>query len=322
MKWPMKTQTNQRTWKINRPGLSAARMARALAAAVVGLTPLIGLHAQINGTISGSTASGVFGDDTVTSTTIGMSYFTYCPWIVTGIAGQNFGGYNFVFAGQGVASSIPNIASSDFTISKYAPWVGNNNSTANGNGIVAPDGTNYNRNVSNQEDGGANIIVTYTPTAATDPTNINFVQAYTLSGNGNGGPYSSTRIDTTVNNPFYNAAGVSGVGMNMLAGTTPFQTSSSRPGWLLDIPYTPEWGYGTNLADDTITNESDYFQTFISSQVSIGGTNYNVLYGGVQWGYTFSTIDAVPEPATLALAAAAFAGLACWARRQRTRTTD
>src|SRR5208282_6904690 len=139
--------------------------------------------------------------------------------------------------------------------------------------------------------------------------NINFVQAYTLSGNGNGGPFSSTRIDTTVNNPFYNAVGLSGVGTNMLAGTIPFRTSSSQSGWLLDIPYTPEWGYGTNLADDTITSESDYFQTFISSQVSIGGTNYNVLYGGVQWGYNFSTMD-VPEPATLALAAAGFAGLA------------
>src|SRR5208337_536937 len=188
----MKTQTNLKSWRINRSCLNAA-LAPVLAAAVVGLTPSIGLRAQINGTITGSTASGVFGDDTVTSTTINMSYFTYCPWIVTGIAGQNFGAYNFVFAGQGVASSIPNISSSDFTISQYSPWVGNNNGMANGNGVIAPNGTNYNRNVSNQEDGGADIIVSYKPTAATDPTNINFVQAYTLSGNGNGGPFSSTR---------------------------------------------------------------------------------------------------------------------------------
>jgi len=234
------------------------------------------------------------------------------------VSNDNFTANNFVFAGQGVASSIPNIASSDFTVSGYAPWVGNNNAALGG--IVGPDGFNYNRSVTNLEAGGANITISYKPTAATDPTNINFLQVYVLSYSGNGGAFSFTSVDNGgVGGPFYNQNGAGGVGTNA-SNTIPLQTSNSRPGWLLDIPWINEFGYDrNNLVDDTITNATDYFQTFISSQQNIGGTNYNVLYGGIQWGFTFNTLDVVPEPTSLALAGGFGVGALCWRRYLRRR---
>jgi len=63
-------------------------------------------------------------------------------------------------------------------------------------------------------------------------------------------------------------------------------------------------------------NATDYFQTFISSQQNIGGTNYNVLYGGIQWGFSFHTMDIVPEPGSLALVTV-FVGTAVLWRRLR-----
>src|SRR5204863_6222657 len=110
----------------------------------------------------------------------------------TAVSNDNFTANNFVFAGQGAASSIPNIASSDFTVSSYAPWVGNSNNGSNN--IVGMDGQNYNRGVNNQEAGGANIMISYKPTAASDPTNINFLQVYVLSFSGNGGAFSFTSV--------------------------------------------------------------------------------------------------------------------------------
>src|SRR5438128_9414681 len=114
-----------------------------IAAASVGLTPMAGLHAQINGTTSGTSVTMNIGDDTITTATIGIDYFTYCPWVPTAVSNDNFTANNFVFAGQGVASSIPNIASSDFTVSSYAPWVGNSNNGSNN--IVGMDSQIYNR---------------------------------------------------------------------------------------------------------------------------------------------------------------------------------
>jgi hypothetical protein len=57
--------------------------------------------------------------------------------------------------------------------------------------------------------------------------------------------------------------------------------------------------------------------------VNIGGTDYNVLYGGIQWGYTFTTVDhpaAVPEPTSIfLLSQASLAGLFTYTWRRRRR---
>src|SRR5579864_8372435 len=58
----------------------------------------------IKGTTTGKTVTGVGPDDLDTTTTINVSYQTFCPWIVAGATA--YPAFNFVFAGQGVASGI------------------------------------------------------------------------------------------------------------------------------------------------------------------------------------------------------------------------
>jgi len=101
-------------------------------------------------------------------------------------------------------------------------------------------------------------------------------------------------------------------------GTSPLMTSGTLPGWLGDQPYDNEFGTSKPGADDTITNTTVTFQTFVEAQMSIGGTNYNVLFGGIQWGYSFNTMDLVPEPTTLALGAG-FLGATLLLRLRRNR---
>lgn len=268
----------------------------------IGFNPLVAWSAPINGTTTGSTVSvtGTYdatGPETVTVSTIGIEYFTTCYFITDGIAAGGFGAYNFVFAGQGVASGIANIDPSDFTISQYSPWVVTNNNTTNN--VTGPDGANYNRNLTNQDVGGANIVISYKPQNASDPTNVNFVQAYIENTNNAG--YTSGVIDNGgAGGPYYNENGVSGTGTTNKTGTIPLVTNSTTPAWLVDIPYSQEIGNAPPYADDTIDSETVVFQTFISSPKVISGTTYNVLYGGVQWGYTYTTVD-IPEPSTLVL---------------------
>src|SRR5689334_14901307 len=106
----MKLQHNRPSSCTNLLNSGTTRLALATAT-LLGLTSLTSLHAQINGTIGGSSVTRIIGDDSITTTTIGIDYFTFCPWIPTAVSNDNFTANNFVFAGQGVASSIPNIAS-------------------------------------------------------------------------------------------------------------------------------------------------------------------------------------------------------------------
>jgi hypothetical protein len=282
-----------------------ARAALAAAASVCGLATFAVLDvsaAPVNGTILGTGVQDTIGDDKISVSTIDVSYFTSCYFITNGISAGGFGAYSFVYAGQGAAAAVPNIDPGDFTVSQYKPWVGTNN--AGTNNVTDPAGRNQNRDVANQEDGGCDIVISYKPSAATDPTTINFIQAFIISTNG--GVATSGTIDNGgVGGPFYNERGVSGTGAN---GNPPIgdparlnmAVTNAKAGWIVDIPLTPEFGYA-NQGDDTITSETDTFQTFISGQKVIGGTTYNVLYGGIQWGYSFTTED-VPEPGTATMA--------------------
>ncbi len=94
--------------------------------------------------------------------------------------------------------------------------------------------------------------------------------------------------------------------------------------WMLDIPYTCESG-GASAADcsggvdDAWTSESVMFQAFIpgANPVRIDGTDYIILYGGKQWGYTYSSVD-TPEPA-FGLAAGCFAIVLARVRRRQNK---
>jgi hypothetical protein len=267
----------------------------------IGIAPFTMWGALIGGTTAGKTVVGGGPDDVDTSTTINVTYQSYCPWIVAGAAA--FPAFNFVFAGQGVASNIPNIDPGDFSIGQYNPWVVNNNGTTNN--ITGPDGGNYNRGVTNQDAGGANIVISYTPLNAGDPTNVNFVQAFVQNTNGAG--FTSGTIDRGSSpTPYYNGTGISGTGTTERVGTIPLTTNSTTAAWLVDIPYRCENGNDTagdctGGADDTLLSQVQYFQSFIEQDKVISGTNYQVLYGGVQWGYSLTMVEA-PEPSSMLLA--------------------
>lgn len=59
-----------------------------------------------------------------------------------------------------------------------------------------------------------------------------------------------------------------------------------------------------------------YFQTFIESNTMINGQPVQVLYGGVQWGYEFSTTE-TPIPAALPLFATGALALLGWRRKRK-----
>jgi hypothetical protein len=273
----------------------------------------------VQGTTAGKTATGTGPDDFDTAATINVTYQLFCPWIVAGAAA--FPTYNFVFAGQGVASNLKNIDPGDFTISQYNPWVVNSNGTTNN--MTRPDGGSYNRGVTNQDAGGNNIVISYTPVNAGDPTKVNFVQAYIESDNG--GAFSAGTIDASAASPYYNNRGISGTGTTLRTGTIPLLPNSTTAAWMLDVPYDCENGQAgvsnadcTGGTDDTLTSQTLYFQSFIEQDQVINSTTYQVLYGGVQWGYSLNMVD-TPEPSSMLLAGAALAAGLCSYRRPRLR---
>jgi hypothetical protein len=284
---------------------------------VIAVAPFAMQGSMIQGTTAGKTVTGVGIDDTDTATTMNITYQTFCPWIMAGAA--RFPTYNFVFAGQGVASNIPNIDPGDFTIDQYSPWVVSNNATTNN--ITPPDDSNVNRGVTDQDAGGANIVISYTPLNAGDPTKVNFVQAFIQNTNGAG--FNNGTMDSGRANPYYNGDAVSGTGTTRRRRVVPLSTDSTTAAWMVDIPYRCENGLLPASAhciggkDDTLTSQVQKFQTFIESDKVIDGRTYNVLYGGVQWGYSFTNVD-IPEPASIAMAGAAFALLGLLRFRRRT----
>ena len=287
-------------------------------ALAIGIAPLTMWGAMIQGTTAGKTVSGVGEDDIDTATTINVTYQTFCPWIVDGTG--RFPSYNFVFAGQGVASNIPNIDPGDFTIGQYNPWVVNNNLDANN--VETPDTSSpanrdVNRNIAGQDAGGANILISYTPLNAGDPTNVNFVQAFIQNTNGAG--FTKGVIDSGRTSPYYNVGSPSGTGTTRRRNTSPLVTNSTTAAWMVDIPYRCEVGALARCIggkDDTLLSQVQYFQTFVEMDKVINGTKYNVLYGGVQWGYSYTAVE-TPEPSSMLLLGSALAAAALLSYRRR-----
>ena len=270
----------------------------------------------IQGTTAGTTVTGVGPDDIDTATTTSVTYQRFCPWIVAGA--KAYPTFNFVFAGMGVASNINPIDPSDFKISQYSPWVVNSNDDKNN--MDVPDGSHYNRGVTGQDAGGADILISYTPKAG-DPGKVNFVQAFIESDNG--GAFSAGTIDATRPSPYYNFRGLAGRGAKIRTGTGPLRPNALAPAWELDVPYDCENGQAgvsnadcTGGRDDTLTSQTLFFQTFIEEDRMINGRKYQVLFGGVQWGYSVSMVD-TPEPSSILLAGFAFAVAGLWACRRR-----
>ena len=153
----------------------------------------------------------------------------------------------------------------------------------------------YSLGLTNLDAGGADILILYTPQNNNDPFDVNFLQG-TASSFGNG-PLSTGTIDNGGQaTPFYNPKGVSGTGAARLKAS-PLVTAPDEPAWMIDIPSVRYIGS---------TTYTRVFEAFIESTVPImvngTATDYDVLYGGVEWGYTV-TSTVVPEPASLILLA-------------------
>jgi hypothetical protein len=133
--------------------------------------------------------------------------------------------------------------------------------------------------------GGAAIVLTYTPVSGLVINNPLWIQVY--RGRENGTPREPT-LDCrpSENSPFY-ASNASG-------------TLTNGDLWLVDRPFTIE-----SEPDEPEPVANLEFVTLLAGQElepnTLGGnTDVVTIYGGVDWGYTYTAAD-VPEPSTLAL---------------------
>ena len=248
-------------------------------------------------------------DDRDVLTPLPITFLSSSAIITT--AAAPFQGYNFIFAGSaGVGMNFTPIDPSDFNIEVYQPWV------VNSLPVKSPGGTTYNRNVTGNDAGGENIIIDYNPDIAEgDPTSVNFLQAYSATLNSMA-PIVDMDNGTAGAVPYYNATGASGTD-NSDVHQVPLNAASAKA-WMLDTPFLCESGFtGTGTGcpvttpqnDETYTSYVDTFNMFIEADQTVAGTPYNVLYGGLQWGFTLTMTD-VPEPSTWTMMLAGFAGLA------------
>lgn len=292
-------------------------MRNRLVAFVLGglVAPLCVWGGTLQGDTAGQTATGTGVDDYNTSTTINAIFVSDPSWLLT-VASEAYPSYDFVTA---ASVALTDVDPGDFSISGYNPWVVNNNATTNY--ATAPSGSSYNRGITGQDAGGANIVISYTPLNGGDPTDVNFLQGYVEVTNG--GPQTSGAVDNGgASGPFYNQTGVSGTGTSNTS-SIPLVSNATTPAWMLDIPYTCESGLTSNAdctggVDDAVTSESVTFLAFITAPEVIDGTDYNVLFGGVEWGYSYSTVD-TPEPSSMFLLVGLLGGAWCYRRRRMGR---
>jgi hypothetical protein len=291
------------------------KVALRFASACLLWSPVLTLHAgQIQGQTQGSTVTGFAIDDLNTATTLDATYTTFSSGVFSSMLAKGFDISTFVFAGMGAAANIPNVPASDFNIEIYHPWVVYNNPTTNN--MIAPDGSNLNRGVTGQDAGGADFLMTYTPTLPTDPTTINFIQVFQEDDNeaGFGPPILDNFFSTT--DPYYNQGGHA-AGTGSLRGISPLPIAPGGNAWFADIPYACENGTALQRknapncsggTDDTIFSQERIFDVFVVAPTIINGTTYNVIVGGVDWGYSYDNVDG-PEPATVVLFVTALLGL-------------
>jgi hypothetical protein len=313
----------------------------AFATAILTASLLGQAEAQIRGQTSGGTATAdpvnkhpMNRDDRDVTTTVAIMDLTTSSLITEAarnfkLVTQSTALDNLVFAGApGVGMNFMPIAPTDFNIEVYAPWVVNSNGSTNN--LKSPSGkVDHNRDVTNQDAGGVNILFTYTPIRGTnDPTTINFLQAFSLTTNGGQPLVYVDNGSVTSTNPYYNsneATDNSSSTGNNDRSSTPLRIAENSNAWMLDVPYVCESGSTdsgagcpetTAQTDETITRRVARFDVFVEANQTLRGQNYQVLYGGFEWGYTFTATD-TPEPSTWVMLTLGFVGLGFVGHRRR-----
>jgi len=256
-------------------------------------------------------------DDTDTVTPLDITFLSSSSIITT--AAEDFPKFDFVFAGDQatVGKNFTPIDPSDFNIGVYLPWV------VDSVAVKSPGGTTYDRKVTGQDACGENIVIDYTPNANAeppDPTRVNFLQAYSITINGRAKPIIEMDHGFAFS-PYYNAQGAIGVDSKDLPPTVPLDASGTDA-WMLDTPDLCESGPAARDCptpdpknEEAYTRYVDTFNTFVEADQTFDGKSYQVLYGGIQWGFTLTMTD-VPEPSTWIMMLAGFVGLG-WALKAR-----
>jgi hypothetical protein len=252
--------------------------------------------------------------------TIGSIPPGQCAWINTGLAafsaanpsdptkpatdgtGPSGQGWTFTWAGVAAEAQIE----AGIKIIDYYPWVNNEPGVYSAN-PNRPDGF-YAGQGNLGDAGGAVLNLSYTPQpGAPALTNLDWVQGLTGTLRGVNIP---TGLDNFTNFPTSNNRDMSSPfydgGLN--PGTA--GTIAGGGGWFLDTPFATEGEYEMN------PTESVQFQVILTSDVKTrdaNGVTQNAvtLYGGVWWGFNYTTTEgnATPEPSTYALMASGAIGL-------------
>jgi hypothetical protein len=233
-------------------------------------------------------------DDYDTIELLPLTPITSSSWLGTALVNFNFTVENGWFL------DWSNAHPENWSVSEVA-WV------VTSPAFTDPAGNDHNRDIVKQDAGGVNFQLSYEPQAPEDPpvANVHFLQVLDWTYGWDSQSYEEIWVDNGMggpvngSNPFYDLpqpgqeAGIHGI--------------TDGAAWMYDTPY-----------DEELEREDfwacNLFQTFLAVDNFANGTHTVTLYGGIEWGYTYSTSD-VPEPASLGLLG--LGGLAIMRRRRQ-----
>ena len=287
--------------------------------------------------LTGSPSVTKFGwDDNNTATLSpgGAPYLNATPsWFNQALpnsASQNNVGWNFNTAAQWTFTFAGTLApAANVGTFYYSAFVVNND------GYNLPDGNAASTYNYVGDWGGANYVLNYSPGAndpggsssATTLASVHFLQV--VKATSNYGDDVSGQVTSTVTQYFLdirNANNTSASPFYDVSGFSSGYAQTNTQKWTDDTPY--RWenqsGSGTASSDGTpnllsITWEAN---EFIAVDMGTNATTQNnvLLYGGRDWGFTYSALD-VPEPSVIAVAGIGGFALLIADRRFRRRAS-
>jgi len=302
--------------------------------AVFALAPAA--RAQVVNTTVGPTF-GIDDFNTLSAYSANTNYASPCPWVTSGwntwLNGGGGGGKTWSLnwaTGAAYTNSLAGVSIIEYDSNGNAlPAV--MGGTAGGAGTAGgwvvrrpattqPNGLGYPAIPGPQDNGGQVVYVSYAPTAAQLAAgapavgSVLWLQAYSVTSNmpiltwngsnsqllDNGAlPWNNARNQAT---PWYPTAG------NLPAGTSA----------MADAPVITEPEPVSPLGDGPFTY-NDQFQTFIATDTPNfnGFDNYVTIYGGVSWGFSFTSVDPAPEPSAMCFAGTALLSFLVFRRRRQ-----